>query len=58
MKTLLKPERNARTCACLLCGHRWGTMMQGREPFLCPKCRNPYWNVKPEFRPIPRKRSK
>ena len=53
--TTLKPLI-FRTLTCLLCAHRWGTMMQGRNPFLCPKCRSPYWNVKPEHRPTPRKR--
>lgn len=30
---------------CLRCGHTWVPRDKTKEPKVCPKCKNPYWNV-------------
>ena len=35
---------------CDRCGHEWVARDSAKEPWVCPKCKSPYWN-------IPRKRN-
>lgn len=28
---------------CLRCGHEW--VSRKERPYVCPKCKSPYWNV-------------
>ena len=45
MKTIKAPQSIGTPVSCKHCGHEWHTLLVGRFPLICPKCRSWFWNV-------------
>ena len=35
--------KSNRSLSCVRCGHEWISILHGRHPNNCPKCKSPYW---------------
>ena len=40
-----------KVCKCKRCGHEWASKMETHLPYVCPKCKSPYWDKEMKANP-------